>query len=228
MFELYDIFDNNEINVILLIVLILFLVFIIGGLGYYDYKMRLRLEKLQGDVNSMSILFDDNNNKRNNNNKNNNTDKEDKKNNNGIDYKEKYEELVKSKDVMDPTSMQYSPSEYATLLKYNPILPYSAFTMDIINNSYMDYNERGNMYDDKYFALSNYDNIYNQSNNNSNSNQMNNATNLSAEDQSVVDLASMDKNINDDKPNEMKNTNTNTNTNTPPTNPNSGQTDTKF
>jgi len=222
MFELYDIFDNNEINVILLIVLVLFLALIIFGLGYYDYKMRQRLEKIQGDVNNMSILF--NSNKQNNDEK----EKKDKKdkNNDDEDYKQKYDELVKSKDVDEPVTMKYSPSEYATLLKYNPILPYSAFTMDIINNSYMDYNERGNMYDDKYFALSNYDNIYNQSNNN-NSNQKNNkATNLSSEDQSVVDLASMDKNINDDKPNEMNNTNTNTNT--PPTNPNSGHTDSKF
>ena len=36
-------------------------------------------------------------------------------------YKQKYEELLKEKDTQ-PNSMQYSP-EYATLLKYNPILP---------------------------------------------------------------------------------------------------------
>ena len=47
-------------------------------------------------------------------------------------YKQKYEELLKEKDTQ-PNPMQYSPSEYATLLKYNPILPYSAFTMDIIS-----------------------------------------------------------------------------------------------
>ena len=152
MFELYDIFDNNEINVILLIVLALFLVLIIFGLGYYDYKMRIRLEKIQGDVNSMSILFNSNNNKKNNDNKDN---KDNKDKNNDVDYKKKYEEMVKSKDVDEPVSVQYSPSEYATLLKYNPILPYSAFTMDIINNSYMDYNERGAIErEEKYFALS--------------------------------------------------------------------------
>ena len=68
--------------------------------------------------------------------------------------------------------MQYSPSEYATLLKYNPILPYSAFTMDIINNAYLDMNEKG-MYEDRYFALSNYDNIYDTTNNNNNNSSMN-------------------------------------------------------
>ena len=39
--------------------------------------------------------------------------------------------------------------------------------MDIINNAYLDMNERG-MYEDKYFALSNYDNIYDRTNNNNN------------------------------------------------------------
>jgi len=160
MFELYDIFDNNEINVILLIVLVLFLALIIFGLGYYDYKMRQRLEKIQGDVNSMSILFNSNNNKQNNDNKDN---KDNKDKNNDVDYKKKYEDLVKSKDVDEPVSVQYSPSEYATLLKYNPILPYSAFTMDIINNSYMDYHEREALAsDERYFNLSNFDNIYDQ------------------------------------------------------------------
>ena len=37
-------------------------------------------------------------------------------------------------------------------------------------------------------------------------------------------MAAMNKNVNDDEPNEMNNTNTNT----PPTNPNSGHTDSKF
>jgi len=218
MFELYDIFDNNEINIILLIILVLFLIFIIFVLGYYDYKMKQRLEKIQGDVNSMSILFNSNNNKDNNNKDNNNN------NNNDIDYKKKYEELIKSKDVDEPVSMQYSPSEYATLLKYNPILPYSAFTMDIINNSYLDYNERGNVREDKYFALSNYDNIYDQSDNNNNNSMKIEDTNLSAEDQETVSLASMNSAIKADKPQETNNSN---NSN-PPTTPNSQKTDNNF
>ena len=82
--------------------------------------------------------------------------------------------------------MQYSPSEYATLLKYNPILPYSAFTMDIINNAYLDMNEQG-MHEDKYFALSNYDNIYDRTNNNNRNSNSN--TNLSSEEQSISNMA---------------------------------------
>ena len=96
-------------------------------------------------------------------------------NNSDESYKQKYEELLKEKDTQ-PNPMQYSPSEYATLLKYNPILPYSAFTMDIINNAYLDMNERG-MYEDRYFALSNYDNIYDTTNNNNNNNNNSNINN---------------------------------------------------
>ena len=76
-----------------------------------------------------------------------------------INYEQKYKELIKEKGDVDVNQVKYSPSEFSTLLKYNPILPYSAFTWDIINNSYLDYNEQSN-YDSKYFSLSNYDNIY--------------------------------------------------------------------
>ena len=44
--------------------------------------------------------------------------------------------------------------------------------MDIINNAYLDMNEKG-MYEDRYFALSNYDNIYDTTNNNNNNSSMN-------------------------------------------------------
>lgn len=77
----------------------------------------------------------------------------------GVDYEEKYNELMKEKGEVPMNQLKYSPSEFATLLKYNPILPYSAFTWDIINNAYLDFNERSN-YDNKYFSLNNYDNIY--------------------------------------------------------------------
>ena len=77
----------------------------------------------------------------------------------GIDYEKKYNELIEKKGEVPQNQLKYSPSEFATLLKYNPILPYSAFTWDIINNAYLDFNERSN-YDNKYFSLNNYDNIY--------------------------------------------------------------------
>ena len=76
-----------------------------------------------------------------------------------IDYEKKYNELIEKKGEVPMNQLKYSPSEFATLLKYNPILPYSAFTWDIINNAYLDFNERSN-YDNKYFSLNNYDNIY--------------------------------------------------------------------
>lgn len=85
-----------------------------------------------------------------------------------IDYEKKYNDLIEKKGEVPQNQVKYSPSEFSTLLKYNPILPYSAFTWDIINNAYLDFNERSN-YDDRYFSLSNYDNIYQTSNNNNNS-----------------------------------------------------------
>jgi len=218
MFELYDIFDNNEINVILLIILLLFLVFIIGGLGYYDYKLRNRLEKIQGDVDDMSILINSNNNNDSKiQKKEEKTEDEQNSNDDKINYKKKYEELVKSKDVMDSTSMQYSPSEYATLLKYNPILPYSAFTMDIINNAYLDMNERGGMFEDKYFALSNYDNIYDRSDNNNN-NMMDDSEKADED----ITLGAMAKLANSDNPT-IQSGNNNSNNNSL-----SGKTNTNF
>jgi hypothetical protein len=89
-----------------------------------------------------------------------------------VDYDKKYNDLMEQKGEVDVNQVKYSPSEFSTLLKYNPILPYSAFTWDIINNSYLDYNEQSN-FDDKYFSLSNYDNIYKTTNENYNSNDNN-------------------------------------------------------
>ena len=92
----------------------------------------------------------------------------------GIDYEKKYNDLMEKKGEVPPNQMKYSPSEFSTLLKYNPILPYSAFTWDIINNAYLDFNERSN-FDDRYFSLNNYDNIYQSTNsNNSNNNSVSN------------------------------------------------------
>ena len=94
----------------------------------------------------------------------------------GIDYEKKYNDLMDKKGDVPQNQVKYSPSEFSTLLKYNPILPYSAFTWDIINNAYLDFNERSN-YDDRYFSLSNYDNIYQTSNNNSNNSNSTTNTN---------------------------------------------------
>ena len=79
---------------------------------------------------------------------------------------------MEQKGEVDMNQVKYSPSEFSTLLKYNPILPYSAFTWDIINNSYLYYNEQSN-FDNKYFSLSNYDNIYKDYSENSNNNNDN-------------------------------------------------------
>ena len=163
MFELYDIFDNNEINVILLCIFVIILLIIIIGLVYYDYNMKQKLIKVETELKNVSDTLDLN---LNNNMFSDISNTSTIGSNSDESYKQKYEELLKEKDTQ-PNPMQYSPSEYATLLKYNPILPYSAFTMDIINNAYLDMNEKG-MYEDRYFALSNYDNIYNTTNSNNN------------------------------------------------------------
>ena len=168
MFELYDIFDNNEINVILLCIFVILLIVIISGLGYYHHKMKQKLIKVETELKNVSDTLDLN---LNNNMFSDISNKSTIGSNSDESYKQKYEELLKEKDTQ-PNPMQYSPSEYATLLKYNPILPYSAFTMDIINNAYLDMNEKG-MYEDRYFALSNYDNIYDTTNNNNNNSSMN-------------------------------------------------------
>ena len=169
MFELYDIFDNNEINVILLCIFVIILLIIIIGLVYYDYNMKQKLIKVETELKNVSDTLDLN---LNNNMFSDISNTSTIGSNSDESYKQKYEELLKEKDTQ-PNPMQYSPSEYATLLKYNPILPYSAFTMDIINNAYLDMNEKG-MYEDRYFALSNYDNIYDTTNsNNNNNNNMN-------------------------------------------------------
>ena len=164
MFELYDIFDNNEINVILLCIFVIILLIIIIGLAYYDYNMKQKLNKVEKELKNVSDTLDLN---LNNNMFSDISNRSTIGSNSDESYKQKYEELLKEKDTQ-PNPMQYSPSEYATLLKYNPILPYSAFTMDIINNAYLDMNEKG-MYEDRYFALSNYDSIYNTTNNNNDS-----------------------------------------------------------
>ena len=190
MFELYDIFDNNEINVILLCIFVIILIIIIIGLAYYDYTMKQKLIKVETELKNVSDTLDLN--------LNNNmfSDISNNSNNSNDNYKQKYEELLKGKDTQ-PNPMQYSPSEYATLLKYNPILPYSAFTMDIINNAYLDMNERG-MYEDKYFALSNYDNIYDRTNNRNNNNIDNS---ISKTDQQAQDMQDVGVSQNNDNPN---------------------------
>jgi hypothetical protein len=205
MFELYDIFDNNEINVILLCIFVIILIIIVIGLAYYDYNMKQKLIKVETELKNVSDTLDLN--------LNNNMFSEISNRNsinseNSNNYKQKYEELLKDKDTQ-PNPMQYSPSEYATLLKYNPILPYSAFTMDIINNAYLDMNEKG-MYEDKYFALSNYDNIYDttRNNNNNNNNNIDNSNSkLSSEDQDIVDMAKLSSEQQSDNPNIQGNNN---------------------
>mgnify|MGYP000651333994 CR=1 FL=1 len=200
MFDLYDIFDDNEINVILLSVFVIILLIIIIGLAYYDYNMRQKLIKVEKELKNVSDTLDLN---LNNNMFSDISNTSTIGSNSDESYKQKYEELLKEKDTQ-PNPMQYSPSEYATLLKYNPILPYSAFTMDIINNAYLDMNERG-MYEDRYFALSNYDNIYDTTNNNNNNNNNNNSK-LSSEEQDIINMAKLDEQQNQDNPN-MQSTN---------------------
>ena len=206
MFELYDIFDNNEINIILLSIFVILLIIIIIGLAYYDYSMKQKLIKVETELKKVSDTLDlnlDNNNMFSDIPKNSNSNSSDE------NYKQKYEELVKGKDTK-PNPMQYSPSEYATLLKYNPILPYSAFTMDIINNAYLDMNEKG-LYEDKYFALSNYDNIYDstRNNNNNNNNNMNNNSQFNTGDQDIVDMAKLSEQQQGDNPDtQTRNNNT--------------------
>ena len=184
MFELYDIFDNNEINVILLIIVVIILIIVIVGLGIYDYTMKRKLIKVETKLKSISDKLDININN------NNLLSDIPKNNNNNNNYKEKYEDLLKEKDAKQSQSMQYSPSEYSTLLKYNPILPYSAFTMDIINNAYLDMNEQG-MYEDKYFALSNYDNIYDRTKVVNSNNSNNSNSNVDLADQQAVDMGKL-------------------------------------
>ena len=195
MFDLYDIFDDNEINVILLSVFVIILLIIIIGLAYYDYNMRQKLIKVEKELKNVSDTLDLN---LNNNMFSDISNTSTIGSNSEESYKQKYEELLKEKDTQ-PNPMQYSPSEYATLLKYNPILPYSAFTMDIINNAYLDMNERG-MYEDRYFALSNYDNIYDTTRNNNNNNIDNSNSKLSSEEQDLVDMAKLDEQQNQDNP----------------------------
>jgi len=140
MFDLYDIYDTSEIAIIFLVGLIIILVFIILIL-YLIFNVK--------DMKPSSKKDED-------------KKDEDKKN---LEYKKKYEALMKEKGEINKEQLKYSPSEFSTLLKYNPILPYSAFTWDIINNAYLDINEQSN-YDSNYFSLANYDNIY-QDNQNS-------------------------------------------------------------
>jgi predicted Holliday junction resolvase-like endonuclease len=140
MFELYGIFDKSEL-------IILFLSFVIFVLLIVIFFI-LVLPKAEKEIVSIEkeIMNDDVKDKI-----------EDKKDSEEI--KKKYEKLLEEKEIKNNEMIKYSPSEFATLLKYNPILPYSAFTMDIINNAYLDFNEQSN-FDDRYFSLNNYDNIY--------------------------------------------------------------------
>ena len=185
MFELYDIFDNNELNIIFLTIFIIILIIIIVFLSYYFARIRNKLITVERELKNVSDTLDLNiNNNMFNEIPNNNSNNSKKVSNNK--YKKKYEELLEEKNIT-AKSMQYSPSEYATLLKYNPILPYSAFTMDIINNAYLDMNERG-MYENKYFALSNYDNIYDRTSNNNN---INNNNTISKSDINAADMSEL-------------------------------------
>jgi hypothetical protein len=219
MFELYDIFDNNEINIILLVIFAVILIIVVIGLAIYDYRMKQKLIKVETKLQDISDALDININ-------NNYTSdiSRSSKSQSDDSYKKKYEDLLKEKNVKDSHSMQYSPSEYATLLKYNPILPYSAFTMDIINNAYLDMNEQG-MYEDKYFALSNYDNIYDSTRSNSkntnNSNNANSDSGLTSDDLSIIQQSENKEMKNNDNP-------TTKNNSTNPTLPNSNKMNTKF
>lgn len=134
MFDLYGIYDSNEIALIVLIIVVIILSIII--IFFFFSSIKKEIVEVEKEVEKIILPSSMD-----------------------TDYKGKYEKLIKEKGNMDVNQVKYSPSEFSTLLKYNPILPYSAFTWDIINNSYLDYNEQSN-YDDRYFSLSNYDNIY--------------------------------------------------------------------
>ena len=144
MFELYGIFDKSEIIILFLAVIIFILLIVIFVI--------LVLPKVEKEIVTIEkdIMNDDVKEK---------IEDEFDNNEDNDDMKKKYEELLKEKEIKNNEMIKYSPSEFATLLKYNPILPYSAFTMDIINNAYLDFNEQSN-FDDRYFSLNNYDNIY--------------------------------------------------------------------
>lgn len=139
MFELYDIYDTSEITIIVLLVLIFILGLIIFMIFLFsNNKNKFSIKEEIENITHRHHKKDD------------------------IDYKKKYEELMKEKGDVNINQLKYSPSEFSTLLKYNPILPYSAFTWDIINNAYLDFNEQSN-YNDNNFSLNNYDNIYKSS-----------------------------------------------------------------
>ena len=143
MFDLYDIYDSSEISILVLIIIIIILMMVVFVLFMYSQSNNIK--------NIIPTIIP------------------------GTDYEKKYNEMMEKKgevDVNQVNQVKYSPSEFSTLLKYNPILPYSAFTWDIINNSYLDFNEQSNM-DDRYFSLNNYDNIYESYNSNNNSNNNN-------------------------------------------------------
>jgi hypothetical protein len=139
MFELYGIYDNSEIMLLVLIIVVIILLIL---LSYFVFFPRIEKDVLKLEKNIKNKKLSD-----------------EIDNDNDKDYKKKYEELLEEKKLKNNEMIKYSPSEFATLLKYNPILPYSAFTMDIINNAYLDFNEQSN-FDDRYFSLNNFDNIY--------------------------------------------------------------------
>ena len=148
MFELYGIFDKSEILILFLAVVIFILLIVIFVILVIP-KAEKEVVSIEKDIKDKDVIekieeeFDK---------------KEDKKQD-AEDIKNKYEKLLQEKEIKNNDMIKYSPSEFATLLKYNPILPYSAFTMDIINNAYLDFNEQSN-FDSRYFSLNNYDNIY--------------------------------------------------------------------
>ena len=131
MFELYDIYDTSEIMILVLFIVVILLVGII--IYMYSSNIGSEIKTVEEKILPKSTM----------------EDKPDKK----------YETEMDKKGDVNVNQMKYSPSEFSTLLKYNPILPYSAFTWDIINNAYLDFNEQSN-YDDRYFSLNNYDDIY--------------------------------------------------------------------
>ena len=136
MFELYGIFDKSELIILFLsfvIFVLLIVIFFILVLPKAEKEIvRIEKEIMNDDVkDKIEDEFDL---------------KEDKKDSEEI--KKKYEKLLEEKEIKNNEMIKYSPSEFATLLKYNPILPYSAFTMDIINNAYLDFNEQSN-FDDR-------------------------------------------------------------------------------
>ena len=167
MFDLYDIYDSSEIMIFILMIIIIILVIVI--ISWYSFG---HIKEIEEEIEEIIHIP--------------------KSNNESTDYKKKYQELIKEKGNVDVNQVKYSPSEFSTLLKYNPILPYSAFTWDIINNSYLDFNEQSNQ-DDRYFSLNNYDNIYKSYNESDESDSNSNSNSNSNKGKQLTDTAKIDQ-----------------------------------